>query len=73
MTTVGFMSTKMPATFIVDDNVAVQLLEKAGEAGKARSEPASNYVNRLLKWALNNYKEESNALRNDVAEQVPNH
>ena len=57
MTTVGFVGAKMPATFMVDDNVVIQLLEKAVEAGKTKSEPASNYVNRLLKWALDNYKE----------------
>lgn len=69
MTTVGFMSTKMPATFMVDDNVVVQLLEKAAEAGKTRSETASQYVNRLLKWALENY---SDAVRNDLEKHVSN-
>ena len=66
MTTVGFMSAKMPATFMVDDSVVLSLIEKAGEATK-KGETASNYVNRLLKWALENYE-----VRNNVAEQVPN-
>jgi len=57
MTTVGFMSAKIPATFMVDDEVAIQLLEKASESGKAKNEPSSKYVNRLLKWALENYNE----------------
>jgi hypothetical protein len=68
MTTVGFMSAKMPATFMVDDDVAVRLLEKASEAGKAKNEVSSKYVNRLLKWALENYNE----VRDNVAEQVSN-
>lgn len=53
MTTVGFMSAKMPSTFAVDDEVATRLLEKA-----MQTESPSKYVNRLLKWALDNYKEE---------------
>lgn len=68
MTTVGFMSAKMPATFLVDDDTVARLLEKAGEAAAAKNESASKYVNRLLKWALENYNE----VRNDVAQQVPN-
>jgi hypothetical protein len=66
MTTVGFMSAKMPATFMVDDDVAVSLVTKASDASKS-GETASKYVNRLLKWALENYE-----VRNNVAEQVPN-
>lgn len=70
MTTVGFMSAKMPATFLVDDDTVVRLLEKAGESAKAKNESASKYVARLLKWALENYKDE---IRDNLAEQVSNH
>jgi len=69
MTTVGFMNAKMPATFMVDDDTVACLLEKAGESAKLKNESASKYVARLLKWALENFKDE---VRNDVAEQVPN-
>ena len=59
------MNAKMPATFMVDDDTVACLLEKAGEAAKAKNESASKYVGRLLKWALENYKDE---VRNDVAQ-----
>jgi hypothetical protein len=59
MTTVTFMSTKHPVTFSVDDEVATRLFEFAKSKVKDK-EPASKFVNQLLKWALDNYKEESN-------------
>ena len=58
MTTVGFMSKARPATYAVDDEVSVTLFDRAAASQKANGEAASKYVNRLLKWALDNYKEE---------------
>lgn len=60
MTTVTFMSTKHPVSFAVDDEVVDKLFENAARQAKA-GEPASKYVNRLLKWALENYKDEKPA------------
>lgn len=64
ITTVIFMSVKYPTSFAVEDEVVERLLERAKSGNNA-----SQYVNSLLKWALENYKDE---VRNDVAEQVPN-
>jgi Arc/MetJ-type ribon-helix-helix transcriptional regulator len=56
--TVQLTNAKLPASFMVDEKVVGQLLEKAQQAitsGKVKS--ASEYVNRLVTWALENYKE----------------
>lgn len=53
MNTVGFMGTNYPTSYMVDDEVAATLLKRASE----NKDGASKYVNRLLKWALENYKE----------------
>lgn len=59
MTAVMFMS-KLPVSFMVDDQVAEKLLQKASEMAKANNEPSSKFVNRMLTWALENYKEGTN-------------
>lgn len=53
MNTVGFMGANYPTSYIVEDEVAATLLKRASE----NKDGASKYVNRLLKWALENYKE----------------
>ncbi len=59
MTTVQFMSAKYPVSFSVDDEVAARLLTQASESMKSgNAKNASAYANRLLKWALDNYKDE---------------
>jgi len=57
-TTVSFMSKARPASYMVDDEVAIQLYNKAAASSKEKNETASAYVNRLIKWALENYKDE---------------
>lgn len=54
MRTVAFMGENYPTSYIVDDEVAATLLKRASE----NKDGASKYVNRFLKWALENYKEE---------------
>lgn len=58
MRVITLMSTKHPVGFSVEDDVADKLLFNASNASKSTGETASNYVNKLLKWALENYKEE---------------
>ena len=70
MNTVGFMSNARPTTYMVDDDVSVALFDKAAASLKdGTSKTASAYVNKLLKWALENYKDE---VRNDLEKQVSN-
>lgn len=66
MTTVTLMSMKYPVSFTVDDDVATKLLENAMAVATKKKEMSSAYVNRLLKWALENYKE--NDVQSNMAE-----
>lgn len=57
--TVQFVSPKFPASFMLDEVVVKDLFAKAKEsvdAGKTKT--ASEYVNSLVKWAVENYKDE---------------
>ena len=68
--TVQFHSPTFPASFMLEEEVVKTLFTKAKQAVDAGADKtASSYVNRLVKWALENYE---NAVRNNVAEQVPN-
>lgn len=51
--TVQFTNAKLPASFMIDEDVVRRVLEKAQQAindGKVKS--ASQYVNDLLAWAV---------------------
>lgn len=53
--TVQFTNAKLPASFIIDEDVVRRVLERAQQAindGKVKS--ASEYVNGLLAWAVDN-------------------
>lgn len=68
MNTVALMSNTRPATYIIDDDVSIALFDRASANMKGGG-TASAYVNKILKWALENYKDE---VRNDLEKQVPN-
>jgi hypothetical protein len=59
MTTVQFMSNaKHNYAYSVDEEVANRLYNQARESqSRGKDKTASAYVNRLLKWALDNYIE----------------
>lgn len=60
--TVQFHSPTFPASFIVDEEVVKELFARAKKSVDAGiDKTASQYVNRLVKWALENYE-----VRNDV-------
>jgi hypothetical protein len=56
--TVQFVSPKFPVSFMLDEEVVKELFAKAKQAVDAGTDKtASQYVNRLVKWALENYNE----------------
>lgn len=56
--TVQLLNPTMSPAFSVEQEVVEKLLAKSSEAtGAGKAKNSSEYVNRLLKWALENYKE----------------
>jgi hypothetical protein len=56
--TVQFVSPTFPASFMVDEAVVKDLFAKAKESvDSGKTKTASEYVNRLVRWAVDNYED----------------